>query len=111
MAPNYTVTAPLVVVPDQSGSDRYLYKGAAVPADIDQEHIDRLAGDKLIEKTKDSPAASTEAGKEPTVNEVLADVGDDPEKARAALEAEQAKGDKARSTLVEKLEAIANPAS
>lgn len=40
------------------------------------------------------------------VADVLASVGDDPERARAALAVEQARGDKARSTLVAQLEAI-----
>lgn len=39
--------------------------------------------------------------------QVLAEVGDDPQLAAQALAAELAKGDKARSTLVEKLQAIA----
>ena len=46
-----------------------------------------------------------------TVDEVLGRVGDDPALAQAALEAEQAKGDKARSTLVEKLGAVAAASS
>lgn len=45
-----------------------------------------------------------------TVAKVLDAVGDDKDKAAAALAAEQARGDEARSTLVEKLRAIAEPA-
>lgn len=44
--------------------------------------------------------------KVPTVKEVTDEVGDDPAKAQAALEAEQARGDDARSSLVSKLEAV-----
>jgi hypothetical protein len=41
-----------------------------------------------------------------TVAKVLESVGDDPERAAAALAAEQAKGDRARKSLIEKLEAL-----
>jgi hypothetical protein len=41
-----------------------------------------------------------------TVAKVLESVGDDPARAEAALAAEQAKGDKARKSLIDKLEAI-----
>lgn len=41
-----------------------------------------------------------------TIAKVLDEVGDDPQLAAQALAAETAKGDKARSTLVEKLTAI-----
>lgn len=47
-----------------------------------------------------------EAAGRRTIDVILAEVGDDPEKAAAELEAEQAKGDTARSTLVEKLQAV-----
>jgi hypothetical protein len=69
--------------------------------------------------TEAAPAAAeeetelTEAGgddevaaNDGTVDEVLARVGDDTELAQAALDAEQAKGDDARKTLVEGLEAV-----
>lgn len=46
-----------------------------------------------------------EAPKPPTIPEILKEVGDDKEKAAAALAQEQA-GDKPRPSLVEKLEAI-----
>lgn len=41
-----------------------------------------------------------------TVDEVLAKVGDDPAAAEAAAQAEHARGDKARKTLLEKLAAV-----
>ncbi len=46
------------------------------------------------------------ADKAPTIEEVMDQVGTDPAKATAALAAEQARGDAARSTLVSKLEAV-----
>jgi uncharacterized protein (DUF2336 family) len=44
-----------------------------------------------------------------SVGELLDEVGDDPALARVVLDAESAKGDSARKTLVDKLEAIATP--
>jgi hypothetical protein len=46
-----------------------------------------------------------------TIEAILADVGDDPVKAQEALNAEAAKGAKARPTLVEQLQAIITPPS
>jgi hypothetical protein len=67
---------------------------AEVPTDI---------GERLLA----SPVWERPSGRsEPTVDEVLAEVGDDKEKAAAALSAEQAKGEPARSTLVQRLEAL-----
>jgi hypothetical protein len=54
------------------------------------------------EKAAEKVATTTAGG---TVKDVLAEVGDDAEKATAALEAEQA-SEKPRKSLVEKLEAI-----
>lgn len=54
-----------------------------------------------------SSTDSTDGGsKEPTVKEILDGVGDDAAKAQAALDEERARGDKARKTLVEPLEAV-----
>jgi hypothetical protein len=61
---------------------------------------------KEVAPASPEPASSD---KEPTIEEILKEVGDDKAKAADALSAEQAKGDDARSTLVKKLEAIANP--
>ena len=55
-------------------------------------------------KADEAPAAAAEE----TVDEVLARVGDDPEAAAAALEAEQARS-KPRTTLVTALQRIATP--
>lgn len=59
----------------------------------------------MAEHTVDSNAATT-TEKLATIPEVLAEVGDDRAKAQAALDAEQARGEDARSSLVEKLEAL-----
>lgn len=45
-------------------------------------------------------------GKAVNIDDITKAVGDDPAKAKATLEAEQARGDAARSTLVTKLEAV-----
>lgn len=79
------------------GRARAHNKGDVVPA----ENVEPNGWDDKVQRVK--------ATTEPTVAQVLLEVGDDPTKAAAALESEQAKGDRARSTLVEKLEAIANP--
>lgn len=68
---------------------------------IDQEKAEAA----LVARQEAAQAAQTAA--EGTRDAVLAEVGDDPARARAALEAEQAK-DKPRSTLVAALEPIAN---
>lgn len=67
-----------------------------------------LGTDLVAPGTKEATGDSG-SSKEPTVKEVLADVGDDQDKAAEALATEQAKGDDARGTLVAKLEAIVNP--
>lgn len=120
---NYEVAAPLVVIKDAEGRDRYLYKGAAVPADVDTKHRDQLVDEGLLVKAKasttttstSSTSSSTDAyteGADPagySIPKITSYVGDDAEKAAAVLELEQARGDDARSSLVKQLEAIANP--
>jgi hypothetical protein len=68
------------------------------PADVPTDVGERLLASPVWER----PGGRSE----PTVEEVLIDVGDDRDKAAAALAAEQAKGDSARSTLVQRLEAL-----
>ncbi len=58
------------------------------------------------EPGEDSPEPLAELDIDATAPDVLAWVGDDPERAAEALEAEQAK-DKPRSTLVKQLEKLA----
>lgn len=62
----------------------------------------------LVKPTKDEKQMlqAEEKAAEQTVDEILADVGDDPEKARLALEAEQGQ-EKPRKSLVAKLEKVA----
>lgn len=105
---SYIVTAPLVVLKKKDGSYQHIYAGGPVSEDGDAEHIKQLLAEKMIEKVKAAPAAAPEP-KDPTVEEVLAEVGEDQDKAAAALEVE--KTGKNRSSLVKKLEAIAAPSS
>lgn len=79
----------------------YLMDTAAPVKPIDDDAVAYAAG----EPDAEPPAELDIAG---TANEILAWVNDDPERARQALEAEQAKGDAARSTLVKSLEKIAD---
>jgi hypothetical protein len=86
----------------------YLLKGGAVVDPMDDE------ARALLEPSAEAPEQEPEAPVGPpaeldidgTAADVLAWVGDDPERARMALEQEQAK-DKPRSTLVKQLEKLA----
>lgn len=76
-------------------------EGTRIDSVSDWDLADELAGRRRADQAPDPSAGN--------VQDVLDQVGDDPEKARAALDAEQA-SDKPRVTLVAKLEAIAGPA-
>lgn len=105
---SYKVTAPLVIVQndDGVGGDGYFYQDAVIPDGFNDERCDQLVKDGMLEKAK-ADSGSGDSTKEPTVKEILDEVGDDKEKAAAALAAEQeARGDKARKTLVEPLQAV-----
>lgn len=70
------------------------------PADLDRDEARRLIHEGYA-------IALDTTAKAKNIDEILADVGDDPAKAAEALTAEQA-ASKPRSTLVAALEAIAN---
>lgn len=101
----------LTVVRLRNGSRVNIHKGGVVPASADPDDVKRLLEEKYLKRVEliDPDKASDADSKEPTVKEILAEVGDDKDKAAEALKAEQAKGDKARSSLVEKLQAIVSP--
>ncbi|MBR8638593.1 hypothetical protein KEF29_03085 [Streptomyces tuirus] len=78
------------------------------------ESIEVLEDDRPAQPEPDADAGQGEGGEPPaeldiegTAKEVLAWVGDDPDRAAEALEAEQAK-DSPRSTLVKTLQKIAD---
>ena len=87
---------------------RFQNKITGVVVSVDDSKADRFGPEWKALADGETPSASKKGKRSgpPTVDEILADVGTDQELAQAALEAEQAKGDKARSSLVEKLEAI-----
>jgi hypothetical protein len=77
--------------------------GRSVPASRDKPgEVPDEIGRRMVK----SPVWEVVGDADPTVEEILAAVGTDKEKAAAALAAEQAKGDGARKTLVRKLEAV-----
>lgn len=93
----------MATVRNVSGEDRYVPLLDRQVADgesvtVDQEIIDGYAW------PADTWQVDSDAGQ--TVAQVLAEVGDDPEKARAALDAENATA-APRKTLVSQLETIA----
>lgn len=80
--------------------------GAIYPAGTPEADVKGNVPDKFWDGTASTSATekSDGGGKELTVKEILEAVGDDKEKAAAALEAEKA--GKGRKTLVEPLEAL-----
>lgn len=99
--------APLTTIRHANGSRSNLPAGAVVPSSIDEADAKRLLKEGYLievelvdEDTEPEPVGPT------TIPEILAVVGDDAEKAQAFLDAELAKGDKARKGLVDSLRGI-----
>lgn len=117
MAAVHKVTAPCVVVPDESGSRREFYVDAILPNGLDAEHVAGLVEQGMVELVElpdpEADAEATEttekAAKAPTVAELLEDVDGDVEKAAELLAAEEA-SDKPRSGLVKALRKIVDSA-
>jgi len=104
---SYKVTAPLVIIAnaDKTSGDWYGYAGATVPEGWNDSRAKQLVKEGMLEKGSAPKAEPEQASPKPdTVEGILAEVGDDKEKASAALEAEVA--GKNRSTLVKALEDI-----
>ena len=101
---SYKVTSPLVIVPNADGTsgDGYFYKDAVIPAGFNDKRANELVDEGMVEKVKADSGTSEKSDK---VDDILAEVGDDKDKAQAALDAENAK-EKPRATLVGKLEGI-----
>jgi hypothetical protein len=53
MASSNVVTAPLVIVKNEDGSDRYLYQGAVVPEHVKGDALKRLKDDGLVGSESD----------------------------------------------------------
>lgn len=102
----YVATQPLVIARDAKGSHVYVYRGQGVPAAaLDEVDAARLVkAGFLVKRAEAKPTPSED--KPVKVAEILKAVGEDRAKAAAALEAERALGDEARSSLVTKLEAL-----
>lgn len=77
--------------------------GAAAEAAANHPRIRRAEA-----KAKSTPATPAEPAWGATVETAIAYAGEDPAKAREVLDAEHAKGDKARKSLIEALDPIAN---
>jgi hypothetical protein len=111
---SYKVTAPLVIVspsdadPTDNGGNagpRYFYEGGVILDGYNDDRCDELVAEKMLEKVSVSKDGDVQEPKADSVDAILADVGEDKEKAQAALDAENAKSSP-RKTLVSKLEAI-----
>lgn len=119
----HVVTAGYVTVETAVSGGRAaidIPRGTVLPDDVPPEQVARLKQlGHVAEAAAEQPAAVPVEGPAPvpevgpadgTVGDVMSRVAGDPVKARAALDAELAKGDKARSTLVAALTAIITPA-
>lgn len=101
----YVVTAPLIQVA-VNGAAVQIRRGLPLPT-VSDDVVKHLLDFDLIAEASTPEAKASEGPNPGTVEFVLAEVGDDPAKAEAALDAErQERGDKARKGLVEKLEAV-----
>ena len=98
--------APLTVCRTNTGSYEQVYCGQIVPASITAADRTRLLKEGYLTEEEVDVAAGDDTPAPGTADAGLAEVGEDPAKAKAAL-AEEQKRDKPRSTLVAKLEAIA----
>lgn len=106
MAKSYQGAAALTMVRTATGGYVNVYKGDPVPDGVDSKDLNRLVEEKFLVEVKAEPAPEPTPAKEPNVDEILADVGNDKTKAAAAIETEKARGDKARTTLLSKLQAV-----
>jgi sulfur carrier protein ThiS len=106
MAKQYIGVAPLTMVRTKAGGYSMVYADQPVPADITDEDLKRLVDEGFLGQVEAAAAAQAEPATKPTtVEDILAEVGDDKEKAAAALEEELASS-RPRKTLLEPLEAI-----
>ncbi len=105
---SYVVTVPLAIVRDNDGVSHHFYEGGVVG--FDSDHVKQLVEDGALVKSDSADAAPAgdpaPEDKPAKVNDIIAEVGDDKDKAAAALETEKARGDAARPTLLDKLQAV-----
>lgn len=92
---------------EEGDVERLLAEGFLEVVDL-YEEPDTEEGDDEEPDTEEEPdAEDSGAGKAATIKEILAEVGDDPDKATAAMQAELGRGADARSTLIVALDKIA----
>lgn len=111
MTSTYVSAVPLTMVRLVDGGYRNVLEGDPIEGEaVDPDDLKRLVRKKFLTKLEAAAkkAAEADESKPASVKDILADVGDDKGKAAAALEAENARGDDARPSLVSKLEAIVN---
>lgn len=108
--------AALTTVRLEGGRRANVPAGFPVPGNAEEGDVERLLAEGFLEvvdlyeepDTEEEPdAEDSGAGKAATIKEILAEVGDDPDKATAAMQAELGRGADARSTLIEALDKIA----
>ena len=58
-ATSFVVTAPLVVVKDETGRDLFLYEGQTVPANANTATVDRLTAVGLLTAKKSQRSTSS----------------------------------------------------
>lgn len=110
MSKQYVGAEPLTMVRIGSGESAtmvYVFAGAPVPDGADPDDVKRLVDEGFLVAQDADVDEQADDSKPASVSDILTEVGDDKAKATAALEQEQARGDAARKTLVEKLQAIA----
>lgn len=101
---SYKVISAAAVVKDASGSMHHFYRDAVISGGFNDARCDELVEEGFLEKVTVSDDDSG-ADKPAAVKDILAEVGDDKDKAQAALDAENA-SEKPRTSLVAKLEAV-----
>lgn len=105
MATIYESTQALTIVQDLTGKHVYVYRDQAVDAaTCNPDDLKRLVAEGFLVKKAD--AAQDTGSASGNIKDIVAEVGDDVEKAKAALAAETGEGGESRPTLVKKLEAI-----
>jgi hypothetical protein len=109
----YIVTAGYVTAETNIGPGRArvdITRGAELPADVPLAEVEALLrrGDvELVDEQPAEPGPDPDAVPEGTIPEVIDWVAGGKDRAQRALDAELAKGDKARSTLVDQLKQLA----
>lgn len=101
------VTAETSVDPGRARVD--FYRGDVLPGDVPEEDITRLSHFGHIEWVEEPEPVDPDAVPAATIETILGWVGDDPERAQRALDAETAGRGKNRSTLIDRLKSIVEP--